>query len=393
MNILDIYDSYFSQHKQSIFRTISNIAYKYGIKMYLVGGIVRDMLLDVKSLDIDVIVEGNAIEFAKQLEKECDNVEVSSIHKDFMTAKVKFEGKSIDFASTRNETYPKAGHLPVVTEIGCKLKKDVPRRDFTINTLAMSLNRDDFGEIIDYYNGYEDLKNRTIKILHNKSFEDDPTRIIRGLKYATRLDFKLDTKTRLLQEKYLSNINHDMCKKRILQEFKKTFEKEEEKQALVWQEFIEQGIYKLINEDANTNIKLLYPHNSWLVYFGLLAPEKIDDFELTKPEQDIILEARRIINTHYQNDLQIYKEFKPQRIETLLIAASRGKGKEVEKYLNHFSGIDIEITGADLINLGLKPSKEFKDIFDYVIEQKLNSPHLTKCEELEIVKEYLTKQN
>ena len=147
--------------------------------LYYIGGIVRDMILGKDSFDVDITFVGNAIEFAQTIK----DAEVLQINDAFGTVKIKLQEKEIDLASTRNEIYPKPGHLPVVTEIGCSLKKDVLRRDFTINTLAKSLES---GEIIDYLGGVEDIKSGTIRVLHDKSFIDDPTRIIRALKFSVR---------------------------------------------------------------------------------------------------------------------------------------------------------------------------------------------------------------
>jgi len=247
MNIINLYEnynSYFSSEFKEIFKLCSQTAFKNGYRLYLIGGLVRDMLLNEKSNDIDITVKGDAIEFAHLLEKEL-NVKILSIHKDFGTAKVLINGEKIDLASTRSETYPKKGHLPQVAEIGCSLEKDVLRRDFTINSLALSLNEDNFAQLIDYVGGFEDLKAKKVKILHEKSFIDDPTRILRALKYSTRLGFEVEGHSLKLQEEYLENINYDMCCKRVKNEIKKTFEANSQK---AFDIFIGQKIYKLITK-------------------------------------------------------------------------------------------------------------------------------------------------
>ncbi len=134
--------------------------------LFYIGGVVRDIILGNKSFDIDITYVGNAIEFAKTI----PNAEIIKINEPFGTVKILIDNQEIDLASTRNEVYPKVGHLPQVTEIGCSLKKDVLRRDFTINTLAKSLKT---GEIVDYLGGIEDIKNKIIRIIHDNSFIDD----------------------------------------------------------------------------------------------------------------------------------------------------------------------------------------------------------------------------
>lgn len=425
MNIINIYDnynSYFNADLKAIFEQCSKIAFKNGYKLYLIGGIVRDMLNttvmlsdsetsqekeirrltsqnDVNFLDIDITVEGNAIEFAKILKREC-KAKISSIHKNFGTVKVEINGKKIDFASTRSEIYPKKGHLPVVADIGCSLEKDVLRRDFTINSLALSLNKDNFANLLDYVGGFEDLKTKKIRVLHDKSFIDDPTRIIRALKYATRLGFELEGNTFKLQEEYLEKVNYDMCNKRVKQEIKKTFEQNSQE---AFDRFIDQKIYKLVTphpfpppqggRGIESLINKYHPKYPWLVYFGVIAinesEELLDKLELIKIEKNIILEAKSLIKKAYKNDFEIYKAFSTQKIETLLILAVLGKQREVLRYLNNLQKIKLLINGNDLVNLGFKPSKKFSEAFDYVLKEKLKNPKMKKAEELELIKKFL----
>lgn len=481
MDIINIYENYnscFNDDLKSVFEKISKTAFSHGVKIYLIGGLVRDLLLstnvisnplrvkqsnqhaqigkiassfatlsprndvtefsegrniyppprnDVTFLDIDITVEGNAIDFAKILEKDC-KAKVSSVHKDFGTVKIEFpigpNWQKIDLASTRSESYPKAGHLPHVDKIGCSLKEDVLRRDFTINSLAMSLNQDSFADLINYARGFEDLKNKKIKILHDKSFIDDPTRIIRALKYSTRLGFELDEKTLKLQEEYLNNINYDMCYKRIKQEIKKTFEQNLQ---VAFDRFIEQGIYKLITaktikipvKNVENLIDIYHPKHSWLVYFGTLLlqidaqqskPASLNDgglvsppysqnsnsalnaapnISFTKYEREVIEEAKSLLKTDLTSDFEIYKAFGGKYIETLLILAALGKAKKVLNYLDDLRKIKIHINGDDLINLGFKPSKKFAEVFDYVLKEKLKNPKMSKADEINLAKSYM----
>lgn len=396
INLYENYNSYFNDDLKAIFTKISKIASKNRFKIFLVGGLVRDLILKQESLDIDITVEGDAIEFAHLLEKE-NIVEIKSIHKDFGTAKIEIEGYKIDLASTRSEAYPKKGHLPKVEKIGCSIKEDVLRRDFTINSLAMSLNENNFGELIDYVDGYKDLKNKKIKILHDDSFIDDPTRIIRGLKYATRLDFELDEKTRKLQDEYLNNINYDMGYKRIKQEIKKTFDNCRQE---TFNTFIDQKIYKLITKNSlskftdniEKSINIYHPKHPWLIYFGLIVmDDNIDNFELSKYESEVVQSAKNLINKKLKNDFEIYKTFNTKKLETLLILSILGKEKEVTKYLTDLNKIKLNITGKDLLKLGYKPSKSYSEGFDYVLKQKIKNPKIRKEKELKLIQEFLVK--
>lgn len=400
MNIINLYEkynSYFNDDLKAIFEQCSKIAAKNNFKLYLIGGMVRDLLLGNESLDIDITVEGDAIEFAHILEKEI-GAKISSVHESFGTVKVTINGQKIDLASTRSENYPKAGHLPHVDKIGCSLKEDVLRRDFTINALALSLNQENFAELIDFTGGLEDLKLKKIKILHDKSLIDDPTRIIRALKYSTRLGFELDKKTLKLQENYLQNINYDICYKRVKQEIKKTFEQNSQK---AFEKFVEQGIYKLITKKEiktpNTNIENLInkyaPKHTWLVYFGVLAADLNLELSPTKYEKEVIEGAKSLLNQNFKDDFELYKAFRLQKLETLLILAALGKkeekGKEVCHYLDNLAKIKLHISGNDLIKLGFKPSKKFSEAFDYVLKEKLKKPDMTEADEIELVQKFL----
>ena len=210
--------------------------------LYYVGGVVRDEILGTPNIDMDFCYEGDAIEFAKK-----EKLNIIKINPDFGTVRVLLSsGNEIDIASTRTETYPKKGHLPKVSNIGCSLKDDLKRRDFTINAIA---KRTSDGELIDYFGGLNDIEKKELKILHKESFIDDPSRIIRGLKFSERLGFSLNDETKKLQEMYLDNINYDMSYYRIRKELIETFRINSPG---LYDSFIQQKIYKLLGE----NIKL-----------------------------------------------------------------------------------------------------------------------------------------
>jgi tRNA nucleotidyltransferase (CCA-adding enzyme) len=166
-------------------------ASELGQELYIVGGVVRDLLLGRANFDFDLVVEGNAIALAQKLAKE--NQAKLTIHSRFGTAKLAYPDFDIDLATARRETYSRPGALPTVTP--GSLKDDLIRRDFSINAMALHLNPQQFGELVDLYNGREDLEHRLIRILHTRSFIDDATRILRALRYEQRLGFKLETET------------------------------------------------------------------------------------------------------------------------------------------------------------------------------------------------------
>jgi tRNA nucleotidyltransferase (CCA-adding enzyme) len=157
-----------------------------GEPVYLVGGAVRDLLLGRGRADIDLVVEGDAADFAVRF-----GAAVTS-HERFGTAKVEFAGHELDVASARSETYAHPGALPEV-QTGVRLDEDLARRDFTINAMAIPLHGDP--ELIDPYGGEADLGTKRLRVLHPRSFVDDPTRAIRAARYAARFGFELEPET------------------------------------------------------------------------------------------------------------------------------------------------------------------------------------------------------
>ena len=162
--------------------------------VYVVGGAVRDALLGHPSYDLDLVVEGDVPAFAQRLAGRLGGR--VQTHPAFGTAEVLYEGGEIDVATARTETYPEPAALPEVR--AATLEDDLARRDFTINAIAASLCRNDFGRLVDPHHGRADLVARTIRILHGRSFEDDPTRIFRAIRYENRLGFRMDPETERL---------------------------------------------------------------------------------------------------------------------------------------------------------------------------------------------------
>ena len=347
-------------------------------KLFYIGGIVRDEILGKKSVDVDITYIGNAIEYCSKFGK------VIKKNPDFGTIRVNVDGTEVDFASTRSESYPHKGHLPVIDKIGCSLKEDVMRRDFTINALAKSVTT---GEIIDYTGGLEDIKNKKIKVLHDKSFIDDPTRIIRALKFSIRFGFALDEHTQKLQKEYLNAVNYDMSYKRIKKELVETFNLNSQ---CAFERFINENIYKLLTKNEykipDVNIEKLindYGANmTWLVYAGIFDLSKLP---LTKTEQKILDD---IPKQELKTDFEIYKAFENKHIETVLLYAILTDEQIARHYLDNLRNIKIATTGKDLQQLGITPSPKYQEIFDKILQEKLQNPTMTKSEEIQFIKSF-----
>lgn len=274
--------------------------------LYYIGGVVRDEFLNVPSLDVDFCYEGNAIEYVKS-----KGLDIIKINPDFGTVRVLSDGKEIDIASTRTETYPKKGHLPKVENIGCSLNEDLKRRDFTINAMA---KRTTDGELVDCFNGVDDLRNKKLRVLHKNSFIDDPTRIIRGLKFSVRFGFELSDDTRALQDEYLNNINYDMSYHRIRKELIETFGLNS---AEAFDRFVEQGIYKLLGDEVKTPnvkgadiqnaVKSVQTDFAWLFYLAPFVENGliIDKLYPQKSEKRIFDWVERLKNQQPVNNTPI----------------------------------------------------------------------------------------
>ena len=179
--------------------------------LYVVGGFVRDLLLDAPTLDLDLVVEGDAIRMARRLAEQVDG-HVRS-HARFGTAKVILHGErgegvppGLDFVTARTEFYESPTMLPQVER--SSIKQDLYRRDFTINTMAICLDRDRYGELLDFYGGLRDLQEERIRVLHNLSFVEDPTRILRAVRFEQRLGFAIEERTAELIHDAIELLSH-----------------------------------------------------------------------------------------------------------------------------------------------------------------------------------------
>ncbi len=178
-----------------IFQTIQKVSEKLGMPAYVVGGYVRDMILGRPTKDIDILVVGNGPDFAKALADLIPAKSSLTIFKNFGTANLKWEGHELEFVGARKESYHQHSRKPLV-EIGT-LEDDLGRRDFSINALAISLNAADYGQIIDLFNGMQDLKNGLIRtpLAPGITFSDDPLRMMRAIRFAAQLGFKVNADT------------------------------------------------------------------------------------------------------------------------------------------------------------------------------------------------------
>ena len=202
--------------RASLLRALGNLADEGGVSLYLVGGVVRDLLLEQENWDLDLTVEGDGIAFARLV---ADRYRAGlAVFERFATARLAFpDGLKMDIATTRRESYAQPALLPTVQS--ASIEEDLSRRDFTINALAVQLNPQQFGRMLDPYGGQSDLRARTLRVLHAGSFQDDPTRIFRAIRFEQRLVFRLaPTTLRLLAQAASTNLIQQLSGPRLQNE-------------------------------------------------------------------------------------------------------------------------------------------------------------------------------
>lgn len=202
-----------------VFKTLSEIAEEEGVEAYVIGGYVRDLLLHRPSKDIDVVVHGSGIALAEKAAERLGGLHVS-VFKNFGTAMFRYKGMEVEFVGARRESYRADSRKPIVEE--GSIDDDQKRRDFTINALAISLNRADYGELIDPFGGVEHLEQRIIRtpLEPGLTFSDDPLRMMRAVRFASQLNFRIEENTLRALSEYAFRLPI-ISMERIMDEFNK----------------------------------------------------------------------------------------------------------------------------------------------------------------------------
>jgi tRNA nucleotidyltransferase (CCA-adding enzyme) len=404
-----------------LLRTIGEVAEKTGYTAYAVGGFVRDLLLRIKNLDLDIVVEGDGIKFAKKLAEHFGGA--VRTHEKFSTAVVLMpDGFNIDVATARLEYYEYPAAMPTV-ELS-SLKLDLYRRDFTINAMAINLNPEKFGTLIDFFNCQTDIKERRIRILHNLSFVEDPTRIFRAIRFEHRMGFTIGKHTeKLLKNAVKMNLFNRFFGIRCFTELKLIFSEENPVPA-IWRmaefdllKFILPGLKLDKRMEKNlTEIqramdwyKLLYldePLQQWQVYlFAILANSTYSElkvfcmkFEFPERQKRELLKEKeatdKILKELGRNRRlrasEIYWLLQERSHESLLylIAMARKKTakKAVSHFVTHLRHYKTAIQGADLKKMGYKSGPIYKTILNHLLEAKLDGEVETRENEIKFIK-------
>ncbi len=389
-------------------------------KAYIVGGFVRDLLLRRPNLDIDIVVEGDAMEFARTFAQQHD-VRTRS-HKKFNTAMIIFpDGLRVDVATARYEYYQHPAALPVV-EAG-SLKLDLYRRDFTINTLAIGLNPDQFGHLIDFFGGQRDLKDKAIRVLHNLSFVEDPTRILRALRFEQRFGFRIGKQTTaLIRNAIRMGLLQKLGGYRLFHEVQLILM--EDDPVPVLRRMAEHGVLAVFSPKMRFDLKMedlfarlkeviswyglsfLGEHlEPWWVYFlGLMTRLPKEDLaeasarlELTPTLRErlqwVCRRAEEVLWGLFQlpdyRPSDIYRALQPFRAEELLFLMARTQREETRKaishYLSRYREMKSEIRGQDLKDLGVPPGPVYKKILDEILDGRLNGELKSRQDELDYI--------
>jgi len=399
---------------------VREIASKNNTPVYLVGGCVRDLILGVKNLDLDIAVEGDGIEFGEDL---ASTLKAKLIrHRRFGTATVVIKPSlKIDIATARKEIYPYPASLPLVTN--GTLKDDLARRDFTVNAMAISITEKDFGKLIDFFSGNSDLRHKKIRVLHNLSFIDDPTRMLRAIRFEKRYNFEIESKTlhylkEAVRMKMLEKVEPQRLRDELILVLKEEQPLKQIKriQKLFGFGFVSphlrilKNTYKLLNAIRNQIgwFEKIYARrrqlDTWLIYFmGLIYSLNINEvkaackkFVFRKGEEKRILNCRKVssrvmrqLSRDKIKPSKIFDLLEPLSYELILLLKAKSKNVYVQKHIEDFfeiyNGTRIQTCGHDLHRLGIRPGPQYQKIFLRVLKAKLNGLVETKEEELALI--------
>jgi len=405
-----------------LLRLSGEVAEGQGFNAYLVGGSVRDLLRGEENLDIDIVIEGDGISFAKVLGERL-NAKVRA-HEKFGTAQVFANRLKLDVATARTEYYEFPAALPKVET--SSIKKDLYRRDFTINTLAVKLNPRDFGFLIDFFGGQRDLREKTMRVLHNLSFVEDPTRVFRAIRFSERFGFKIGKHTETLIKSTIEmNLFDKLSGPRLYEELLLSFKETDPIRTL--KRLSDFGLLKVINpnlvftEDLEATLKSMYETLSWfnllfleekpdsgvLYLMALLSGLKDDDIrnvmDRLSPSPRIkeliikgIANARDTVRRLPLRDpVETYKLLSCLKLETVLFAMAlskdRRKQEVISRYLTELRNVKTILKGNDLKKMGIPPGPVYTKVLQELLDARLKGGVKSREDEEEFVKSALQR--
>jgi len=408
---------------QEIGRTASDL----GSDAYVVGGFVRDLFLYRSNEDIDIVIEGDGIAFAKKFAAQ-KGARVHAYAK-FGTAVIIFsDGFKIDVASARLEYYKFPAALPIVETSSIKL--DLFRRDFTVNTLAIQLNPQNFSILIDFFSAQKDIKEKVLRVLHNLSFVEDPTRVFRALRFEQRFGFTIGKLTAgLIENAVKMDFFKRLSGRRVFTELRLILEEDNPAPAIIrLQDYnllrvihpsiiIDNNLISMLNSARKVIAwhDLLFLEESyikWSIYFMALirncdrktSQDICRRLELAPRYRKIFtrerFQAERTLywlekNSRLDNST-LYEKLSGLRIEMILYLMVCTRLKRIKRaisyYVTNLRDVSISVTGKDLMEMGLEPGPVYKKIMTAVLQARLNGGLETRSDELRFVEKYLVEQ-
>ena len=419
-------------------RAVGDVAGEMDMPLYFVGGLVRDLLLEKRPLDIDMVVEGNAIKLVRRLRRKFGGETRS--HAQFGTAKwiisdetwrqvapnapIDDLPEAIDFVAARTEFYARPSALPEVARGSIKL--DLHRRDFTINTLAVRLDGAYLGQLLDFYGGRRDLELGVVRVLHSLSFVDDPTRILRATRLEQRLDFSIEERTRELLGAALPMLNR-VTGDRIRNELEMCLR--EAKRASIMRRLAEFGVLAQIHpslswpKQAEEYFRcadealadplwegVLGDESPAFVYFALVL------LPLTETAQREIMSRLKVRRTTRDDvvvvsDLlaalaQVAPDAGPSRVVSVLraypsrallvAAAALGSdspmGRMIGRYQGEWRKVRTELNGNDLLEMGLEPGPQIGRLLDRALAAKLDGEVVDRAGERALIERLIEEE-
>ena len=406
---------------QSILRLSGTVADGLRAKVYAVGGFVRDLLLRHENLDVDLVVEGDGIAFADALGRPLSGKVTS--HPRFGTAVVSLpDGFKIDVATARTEYYEYPAALPTVEH--SSIKMDLYRRDFTINTLAVCLNAERYGELLDFFGGQQDLRDKSLRIIHNLSFVEDPTRILRAARFEVRFGFHLSRHAeQLIANAVQMGLLAKLSGARLYSELHLLLQ--EARPLAILQRLQELGVLAAIHPrlsvDATTERRyrrvgevltwyaLLYQEDQptpWIVYLLTLLGERVGTEarailrRLGPPPRAaatlghdlarLRALARQFQKAHERPPSRVFRWLADAPLEVVLALMARMERPELRKAVGDFLAgmrrVHPILRGGDLRSLGIRPGPIYREILNSLLYARLDGHVQSRDDELRFVR-------
>jgi tRNA nucleotidyltransferase (CCA-adding enzyme) len=416
---------------QDILREFGKVGDELNCPVYAVGGFVRDLLLRNHNLDVDIVVEGEGIRFAEYFAQghPCK----MRINRRFGTAALRFPDKlKVDIATARLEYYDSPAALPTV-ELS-SIKRDLFRRDFTINTLAIKLNAEQFGELVDFFGAQRDIKERVIRVLQNLSFVEDPTRVLRAIRFEQRFGFQLGKQTQnLIRNAVKMGFLDRLSGRRIFTELVLIFNEEDPIPIvrrmkdldllkslhinIPWEKESENLLEAIKNVISWYDLLFLEGEcEKWLVYFygltdSLTEGEVLDvcrRLSLSEKKGEKVINGRREVeetlreiarrsdSKRRSQRSEMYELLEPLSTEVKLFMMAKTTKKETKQWISLFfttlRGLKPLLKGNDLIRLGVRPGPIMKEILADLLRARLDQRIKTRDDEVDYVKRTYIKQ-